>query len=339
MDRNEIKSLAELGMDARRNRVRGNYSADNTQKTIREAVMDITGGRTTMTPQDIRDGKCNELFALVEETVNVVRHDVLTTDPFFMQFVDYRNLAIGDKNEFYIPDDTPLVVSEIGHGSQALRRQRLFGGQTYTVPTRVRGIKVYEELLLLMSGRMDFVQYIDAVEKAFRADTMEQIYTAWSGVIPGLEAPFAYTGTYSETEMLELVQHVRAVNGNAPVYITGTLLALSKVTSAADSSDPAMNSLYETGLVGKFYGIPKVETRNIHKAGTYEFLLPDDVVNVLPGNIKPIMYVTEGTPFMHMGNPLNNTDFTQEYMVFDISGVSARVPDGEGKFGRYTISD
>ena len=82
MDRNEIKSLAELGMDARRNRVRGNYSADNTQKTIREAVMDITGGRTTMTPQDIRDGKCNELFALVEETVNVVRHDVLTTDPY-----------------------------------------------------------------------------------------------------------------------------------------------------------------------------------------------------------------------------------------------------------------
>ena len=41
---------------------------------------------------------------------------------------------------------------------------------------------------------------------------------------------------------------------------------------------------------------------------------------------------------MHMGNPLDNTDFTQEYMVFDISGVSVRVPDGEGKFGRYTIS-
>ena len=338
MNRNEIVRLA---LDARHNKVQGNFSKDETMHTLHEALVAANGGKNYLDIRDIRDGKCSESFAIIEQVVNEVEHDVMTTEPFFMEYVEYRNLALGDKNEFYMPDTTPLVVSEIAAGSQALRRQRMFGGQTFSVRTSPKGIKVYEELDLLLANRVDFSEFMNRIADAFRRRTIEDVYKVWAGTIEGLEAPYAITGSYSENQMLELIAHVKAANGASAAYILGTALALSKVTASHDTAQIALESMYNTGIVGKFYGSNKLETVNMYKAGTTEFLLPDNVVHVMPSgkSVKPIMYVTEGNPLIIPHAAYENNDLTQEYMMVERTGVAARVPAGEGKFGRYTFSE
>lgn len=334
------KEIVRLAMDARKNKVQGNFSMDETMHTLHEAFVAANGGKNYLDPRDIRDGKCSEAFAIIEQIVDEIKHDVMTTEPFFMEYVDYRNLALGDKNEFFIPDSTPLVVSEIGAGSQALRRQRMYGGESFSVKTSLRGIKVYEEMDLLLANRFDFNTFMDRIAEAFRRRTIEDVYTAWSGTIEGLEDPYAITGSYSEAQMLDLIQHVQAANGVRSAYILGTKLALSKVVSAFDTSIPALESGYNTGVIGKFHGTDKIETVNMYKAGTTEFMLSDDVLHVMPAGvkIKPIMYVTEGRSLIIPHHSIENNDLTEEYMMCERTGVSARVPNGEGKFGRYTIA-
>lgn len=334
------KEIVRLALDARKNKVQGNFSIDETMHTLHEAFVAANGGKNYLDPRDIRDGKCAEAFAIVEQIVDEVKHDVLTTTPFFMEYVDYRNTALGDKNEFYVPDSTPLVVSEIGAGSQALRRQRMLGGETFTVRTFLRGLKVYEEMDLLLAGRVDFNEFMKRIADAFERDTIERIYKAWSGTIENLEAPYAITGSYAEAQLLSLIQHVQAANGVRNAYILGTKLALSKATSAYDNSIPAQESAYNTGIIGKFHGTDKIETVNMYKAGTTEFLLSDDVLHVMPAGVKtkPIMYVTEGRSLIIPHHSVENNDLTEEYMMVDRVGIAARVPNGEGKFGRYTIA-
>lgn len=335
MNKNEIVRLA---MDLRKNRVSGNFSKSETLDVLRKEMIEANGGKNYLDPQDVIFGKCTAVFEIITEIIREVKHDIMTSDPFFMRFVDYRNLELGDKNEFKLPDTTPFVVSEIADGTQALRRQRMFGGSTFTVATTLKGIKIYEEMNLLLAGRVDFNEMIDRVEKAFRARVIEDVYSAWSGAIEGLEAPYAITGSYSESQMRELVQHVKAANGSTSAYILGTMIALSKVTAAHDTSNPALESQYYNGYVGMFNGTPKMEIAQVYRPGTTEFMLPDDVVNVLASDIKPIMYVTEGKGLIIPHTSAENMDLTQELLMIEKTGVAARVPAGEGMFGRYTIS-
>lgn len=338
MNRNEIVRLA---LDARHNKVQGNFSMDETMHTLHEALVAANGGKNYLDIRDIRDGKCSETFAIVEGVINEVKHDMLTTEPFFVEYVDYRNVKLGDKNEFKIPANDPLVVSEIAAGSQALRRQRMVGGQTFTVQTSPKGLKVYEEMDLLLANRVSFTEFMTRIADAFRRRTIEDIYKVWAGAIDGLEAPYAITGSYTEAQMLGLIAHVKAANGSNAAYMLGTALALSKISASHDNAQIAMESLYNTGIVGKFYGTPKMETANMYKAGTTEFLLSDNVVHVMPAGktVKPIMYVTEGDALIIPHASFENNDLTQEYMMVERTGVAARVPAGEGKFGRYTLSE
>jgi hypothetical protein len=216
----------------------------------------------------------------------------------------------------------------------------MLGGETFTVRTFLRGLKVYEEMDLLLAGRVDFNEFMKRIADAFERDTIERIYKAWSGTIENLEAPYAITGSYAEAQLLSLIQHVQAANGVRNAYILGTKLALSKATSAYDNSIPAQESAYNTGIIGKFHGTDKIETVNMYKAGTTEFLLSDDVLHVMPAGVKtkPIMYVTEGRSLIIPHHSVENNDLTEEYMMVDRVGIAARVPNGEGKFGRYTIA-
>ena len=57
-----------------------------------------------------------------------------------------------------------LVVSEISDGTTALRRQRLDVG-TNVSTTSWKGIKIYEHLSRLLSGRVDFNKMLTDLEK------------------------------------------------------------------------------------------------------------------------------------------------------------------------------
>jgi len=321
-DRNDIVKLA---IDAYKGKVAGNYSQTDSMEALHQAMVDANNGSTKLDYKSIRDGKCVGLFAIIEEILQKVVVEGLTGDEFFMQMVDYRNLALGDQNEFEVPDTSLFVVSDIAEGTQGIRRQRLNGATTTKINTQLKAIKIYEELNRVLSGRIDFNEFVARVSKSFANKTKTDIYTAFKGTFSSLPATFAKSGSYTEDALLTLISHVEAATGENAV-ITGTKTALRKITQA-NISDKAKEDVYDMGYYGKFNGTPMVSMKQVHTTGTYDFALTDNDIYVLAGNSKPIKFVTEGDSTLFMGNPMDNQMLQQEFVYTDRYGVGAVISE------------
>ena len=327
------KDIVKLAIDSYKGKVAGNYSTNDSMEVLRKALVDANNGSTKLDYKAIRDGKCAGLFSIVEEIIQKTVVEGLTGDEFFFNMVDYRNLALGDQNEFVVPDSSLFVVSDIAEGTQGIRRQRLNGATTVTVETQIKAIKIYEELNRVLSGRIDFNEFISRIAKSFANKTKTDIYTAFSGAFSSLPATFAQSGSFKEDTLLELVEHVEAATGKTAV-ITGTKSALRKV-SMATISDSAKEDVYGMGFYGKFDGTPMVAMRQVHKAGTYDFVLSDNDLYVVAGDSKPIKFVTEGDSLIIPGSPVNNQLLEQEYLYTDRYGVGVIISE---MFGAYRLS-
>ena len=62
-------------------------------------------------------------------------------NPFFMDYAEIKNLALGDTNDFYIEDDSILSVSKISGNHHNMIRQRLGAGRHFAVTTEWFGLK------------------------------------------------------------------------------------------------------------------------------------------------------------------------------------------------------
>lgn len=65
----EMKDIVKLAVDAYRGNVE-KYSVGQSQDTLRQALIEANNGKTTLNYKDIRDGKCNGLFTLLEEILS-----------------------------------------------------------------------------------------------------------------------------------------------------------------------------------------------------------------------------------------------------------------------------
>ena len=81
------------------------------------------------------------IFELLEEVINDMLVSGWDQNPFFKEYVDVRNLALGDKNEFYVPDDSILSVMKVSGNHHDILRQRLSGGKTFSVETSWYAVK------------------------------------------------------------------------------------------------------------------------------------------------------------------------------------------------------
>lgn len=240
------EKLVKLAIDAHNGTLSGEYSLADSQEVLRQAMIEANNGKTTMNWKDIRDGKCNGLFSIIEVLVNRISEENLTGDEMFTRMVEDRNLALGDSNVFHVDKDCLYSVATIADGSQSVRRQRIEAGQDITVNTSVRAIKIYEELSRVLSGRIDFNKFVDNVSKSFANDELNAAYAAFTGMFNGLDSTYLQTGSYDESKLLDLIDHVEAATGEtAAIY--GTRKALRKITTAT-MSDTAKEDVYALGL-------------------------------------------------------------------------------------------
>lgn len=331
-DRNDIIKLA---VDAYKGRVAGNFSKDDTMEVLRAALIEANNGETSLNYKSIRDGKCVGLFALLEEIIQKTVIEGLQGDEFFMEFVEYKNLSLGDKNEFYVSDSTMFQVSDLAAGTQGLRRQRIGEKTKVSIDTKVSGVKLYEETDLLLAGRVDLNEFIDRVGKSIRQNVYAKMYTAFSGITAAdLGATYFPTaGSYSEDALIDLISHVEAATGKA-VTILGTKKALRKVATAS-VSDEARSDMYNIGFYGKFNGTPMVAVTQRHKINSTEFIFDDTILYIVPAGIKPIKYVTEGNDTIYMSDPTNNADLSTEYLYMMKDGVGVVISEA---FGVYDMT-
>lgn len=64
-----MNEIVKLAVDNYHSQVE-NYSAAQANDVLRKALIEANNGKTTLNYKDIRDGKCNGLFALIEEILS-----------------------------------------------------------------------------------------------------------------------------------------------------------------------------------------------------------------------------------------------------------------------------
>lgn len=332
----DMKEIVKLAVDGYKNRVE-KYSVSQSQDAIQKALIELNNGSTKLDYKAIRDGKCSGLFAFIEETLSRTVVEGLIGDEFFNALVDFRNVAEGDQNVFLVEDSTLFVIDDVADGTQGIRRQRLGGTSEQSIPTTMKMVRIYEELNRVLAGRVDFNHFINVVADSFRQKMLNDIYTLWSGATAdelGGVTYFPVAGAYDEDELLDLIAHVEAAAGGKPATIVGTKKAC-RMLAASIQADSAKEELHNLGYYGKFYGTPVVVTPQRHKVGSSEFVFDDDVLTIVAGDDKPIKFVYEGDPIVLMGDPMQNADFTQEYLYGEKYGLGIVLAGGNAGIGRY----
>ena len=107
--------FSELLIDAARGQVK-EYSAKEANQKIVEKFREALGIEPTDRPQHVKRAiRANKdlVFTLIEETIEEMIITGWAENPFFQQFVDTKNLALGDENDFYVEDDSILSVSKV----------------------------------------------------------------------------------------------------------------------------------------------------------------------------------------------------------------------------------
>ena len=336
----EMNEIVRLAVDAYHGVTTGKYSMNESMDTLRQALVAANNGSTKMDYKAIRDGKCVGLFTLIEEILSRTVVEGFQGDEYFNALVDFRNVALGDKNIFEVEDSNLFVVADATEGTQGIRRQRLGGVTQTSIPTHLKVVKIYEEMNRVLSGQADFNYFINKVAESFRRKLLDDIYGLWSTATSadfGGTTYFPAAGTYDEDALLDLINHVEAAANGRNATIIGTKKAVRNLAPAIEGTD-SKSDLYNMGYYGKFYGTSVVVTPQRHKVGSTDFIFPDNTLTIIAGDDKPIKCVYEGQSTVIMGDMFKNADMTQDYYYADRYGMGIVLAGGNAGIGRYEMA-
>ena len=200
-----------MGVDICKNQVNTEFASankDEQMEVLRKALVEANGAKSKLDYKTIRRNV--ELFEIIESILELNDVQGFEENDFFEQFVDYRNLALGDENYFYTEDNTLFTVNTTAEGVSDTLRQRINKGTSVTVPTFLRTIEVYEEVNRLLAGRIDIIEFVEKIRKSFAENRMNAIYTTFLNGIAGLPPAFSQIGVFVEAQMNDIIQHVEA---------------------------------------------------------------------------------------------------------------------------------
>ena len=316
------KNIITLANDLAMNKVT-DYSVEDSNEVLRSAFYDLLGMdeyNSKISRRAMRKHKL-EIFEIIEEVLDVSIDRDLRNQ--FDDWVEYRNLARGDKQSFITPDDQLFKVAIISDGNQNLLRQRVRGGQRVTVPTQNYGVKIYEELDRFLSGDVDWNAMIQNVSLSFALQIRDEVVKAIVDNFPhegAEETEVTIGGDPAESQILTFAQKIKAKT-RQDVSIYGTKLALHKIKPkvTSDAQDGQRNA---TGYYDQIAGIPMYELENSLKDNG-DFLMKDDFILILPETRdKMIKVVNEGESYTEEGRPEGNASMDLEYIMTNRMGIA-----------------
>ena len=343
-EENNFDAFKKLMFDTAKGQL-NSVTASEANDKIREIFNQVLGLDEGCTTKEYRRAIRRHAIDVYEVIEDVIP-DMLKTgwgdNPFFNQFVEYKNLSDGDTNEFYTEDDSVLTVSKLSGNHHDIIRQRLGEGESYQVKTSWYGVKFYADFERFMTGHVDWAKMVTKLYEAFDKLMNTMIYDALikatTQVLPA--KMFQKTGTLDATKMpdvLSLVQDIETATGET-VTIVGTRTSLNKLTSIskADWSDGMRNERNSLGRLGVWEGISMAEIKQGFKSKDLEAadvkLVPDNMLLFLPsGDNKFIKVVDEGDAQVYENNDSSvNMDMTIDYEYQQKMGVATQV---NKKFG------
>jgi hypothetical protein len=324
--------IAQMGIDLHRGST-GNFTKEETENAFRRAMFDLMGGSEKFDRKAFRRNK-TAIFEVTEELLEVLITEGIENQ--FSEYVDYRNVAYGDKPAFMVQDYHLFNVGVIAEGNSNLQRQRL-DRQPFYVTTQSRGVKVYEEWQRFLSGKVDWAQTISRVQRSFNAQIAADINAAIVAGYTALSAPYKYTGTFDITQYNTLLQHIRAATDREPM-VAGTRLALQAVVPQYIAyNGQVIEDRNRDGFFKMVDGVLHAEIKQAHTPGTDSFAISDKFLLVIPsGEEKIVKLVLEGEPEIveTTSMPGQNADDTVEYLFKKKYGVGVITST---KFGAYIL--
>ena len=196
-----------------------------------------------------------QIYEILEEVIPDLLISGWNDNPFFREYVDVRNLALGDKNEFYVEDNSVLTVTKIANGHHDLIRQRLGAGKSFSVSTEWYGLKIYAEFERLTTGAEDWTSFVSKIVDAFNRYVNQALYEALISAGSTLGAQWyksSALSTATAETLRTLCMDVSMATGSE-VVIMGTRTALASVTALQNvdwASSEMKNEKYTTGRLG-----------------------------------------------------------------------------------------
>lgn len=261
----DLASKKEI-FDAEENRVISRAEANDV---IRKACFEKLGLNEKSTDKEIKRALKKEaaldLFAIIEEIVDVQIAHGWTNNEFFNQYVEMKNLKDGDANEFWAEDEIILNVAKVSGDHHDLLMQRLNFGQSYSVPTAYYAVKVGGDIRLFLTGKRDWNALVDAVVKAYANKIQTEIYSQFVNGTNLYTPPSVLTGTgtlgaATKAQLDAIIEKVESAN-ECDVVIMGTktalknLNALSAIPAVDWVAESQKESIANTGIIGSYEGV------------------------------------------------------------------------------------
>jgi len=315
---------------------------------IREVFNAVLGLDEKSTRKEIRRAirrNKNEIFEIIEDTIDALIIGGWGENPFFNEFVEYKSADFGDSNSWYTPDNTILIVSDVSGGHHDIIRQKLGAGESFSIKTQWYACKIYTEFELFLAGRVDWAGFIQKVYEAFDNKISALVYAAFSSAgskIPN-SSQFVKSGTLVKNTLVTLLEDVGAANPGKEVIMMGTKSALSQLDALEDVawiSSSMKEERHTMGRQGIWQGTRLVEIPQVFAPNdTTTKLVANNKLWVLPVDSanKFVKVYDEGEAMIkEISDGTTNMDMTMEYEYQRKMGVAAIFVK---YFGIYTIGE
>lgn len=338
-DNENFINFSALLLDAARGEVQ-EYSAKDANKKIVEKFRAALGIEPTDRPQAVKRAiRANKdlVFTLIEETIEEMIVSGWMENPFFNQFVETRNLALGDENDFYVEDDSILSVSKVSGNHHNMIRQRLGAGRHFSVAGEWYGLKIYSDFERVLTGAEDWAKFVAKITEAINRYLYDALYAALRGAKESLGANWVKTGelaTANKTTLVKLCNDISMATGSE-VTIFGARSALSALTAMADVNWAPENVKKEYyangGILGNWEGFTVAEIGQGLKRGaginsaSVEYMLDTDRLYIIPTGVtnKFIKVANYGeTQVSQVTDKDTNRDMSYEYEVLYKMGIN-----------------
>ena len=242
-----------------------------------------------------------DTYAIIEDVIDDKLASGWGDNPFYEQFVEQKNLSDGDKNEFYVEDNSLMTVSKFAGNHHDLLRERVLPGKAFTVETDWYFIKGYNDFELFQSGKIDFAKMITKMYESVDKYTKDAIYTAFMSAPAALPSNFSLTtaiSTATKNDIIELAELVKSATGKDVAFV-GTKAALSKLSTTVEYnvwSENMKDEQNRTGQLGYWEGYTLMYVPRVNKFNTYTEATDPKTILIVPidPEFKPIKVVNEG---------------------------------------------
>lgn len=265
----EIKNLMfDLAMgneiyDAESERVIPKQEAEAKLRTVCQKVFGVTADSSKRELKRAYRDHGREFFDIIEEVIDVVISHGLKDNEFFNQFVDYRNIALGDAYEFTMENEVILSIAKVGVSHHDYILQRLGKGEKFTIPYARYGAAVGADINMYMIGREDWSKLTQAIARAFQVQIQQEIYNeminAASSIPAAIRSGFVGTGVLgaaTKDNFDAIISNVEIANESS-VVILGTKTALKKLNALSDINWRAASlkeDVSHSGRMGDYEG-------------------------------------------------------------------------------------